>query len=197
MRIFSSDEDRGTYLRILSDQICQHGVSVLSYCLMKNHVHFVAVPEQEKSLARAFGEAHRRYTLLLNNREGVRGYLFQGRFFSCPLDEGHTLAAARYVERNPVRAGIVRQPWEYRWSSAQYHLGLHNADPLVRNHDRDLLGLVTDWRDFLRTDSPEAEMLREHTRTGRPCGDDRFMIFAEQLTNRKLQRRSAGRPRKR
>ena len=74
------------------------------------HVHFVVVPQQEKSLANAFGEAHRRYTRMRNFAEGVRGYLFQGRFGSCVLDERHLIAAARYVELNPVRAMLVKLP---------------------------------------------------------------------------------------
>jgi len=80
---------------------------------MTNHVHFVVVPHNESSLAKGFGEAHKRYTRMKNFSEGVRGYLFQGRFGSCVLDERHLLAAVRYVERNPVTAGIVKNAWEY------------------------------------------------------------------------------------
>ncbi|MGH8544076.1 MAG: transposase [Gammaproteobacteria bacterium] len=98
-------------------------------------------------LARAIGEAHRRYTRMKNFAEGVRGYLFQGRFGSCVLDESHLLAAARYIELNPVHAGMVAKAEEYAWSSAQFHLGLLAADPLVK--DRTLLGLVEDWTDHL------------------------------------------------
>jgi len=72
---------------------------------MTNHVHLIAVPEADGALARAVGEAHKRYSRMRNFAEGVRGYLFQGRFGSCVLDEKHLAAAVRYVENNPVRAG--------------------------------------------------------------------------------------------
>lgn len=142
MDVFFDDEDRRAYLRLLSEQAQMHGVRFLAYCLMTNHVHLIAVPKTQQSLARAIGEAHRRYTRRINFRQGVRGYLFQGRFFSCPLDEYYLLAATRYAERNPVRAKRVRRPWNWPWSSAAYHVGRRKTDPLVE--DRDLLGLVDD-----------------------------------------------------
>jgi len=89
---------------------------------MPNHVHLIAVPTSEDALQRAIGEAHRRYTRRVNFREGRRGPLWQGRFASCPLDEPHTLAAARYIEQNPVRAGLAATPWDYPWSSAAAHV---------------------------------------------------------------------------
>jgi len=75
---------------------------------MDNHIHLIAIPKYETGLAKAIGEAHRLYTRRINFREKVRGYLFQGRFFSCPLDNSHLYSAVRYVERNPVRAKIVK-----------------------------------------------------------------------------------------
>jgi putative transposase len=74
---------------------------------MTNHTHLIVVPNDAAALSRAVGEAHRRYTRMKNFSEDVRGYLFQGRFGSCVLDERHLLAAARYVELNPVTAGMV------------------------------------------------------------------------------------------
>jgi len=82
-----------------------------------------------------------------NFAAGVRGYLFQGRFNSCVLDESHLLAAARYVEQNPVRAGMTKVPWDYPWSSARFHMGTTEHNPLVT--DRTLLGLVEDWERLL------------------------------------------------
>ena len=100
-----------------------------------------------------------------NFANGVQGYLFQGRFASCVLDESHLVAAARYVELNPVRAGLVRVPWAYQWSSARFHIGITERDPLVT--DRTLLGLVSDWGKSLGTavDDPFGE-LRKTTGTG-------------------------------
>ena len=119
------------------------GVEVWAYCLMPNPVHLVAVPKSEEGLRRALGEAHRRYTRLINFREGWRGHLWQGRFSSFVMDESYLLAAARYVELNPVRARLVEKPELYPWSSAAAHVkGVDDA--LVKVAP--LLGLVNDWR---------------------------------------------------
>ena len=120
MPVFASDHDRQKYLSLLKEFGARHGVQFWAWCLMTNHVHLVVVPKHDTSLARAIGEAHRRYTLALNVREGVRGHLFQERFHSFPIQtDRHLIAVVRYVERNPVRAGLARQAADYPWSSAR------------------------------------------------------------------------------
>ena len=146
-------------------------------------------------MARAIGEAHRLYTCSINFREGVRGYLFQGRFYSCPLDEQHFWATVKYyIERNPVRAGLVKEAWDYEWSSARYHVGHRKKDSLVT--DVEMLGGIADWKEFLQGDPPEIAILRKKVRTGRPCGSDVFVREAERLTGRHLLPFLVGRPRK-
>jgi putative transposase len=198
MDVFRSDEDREMYLELMAEQCRRFGVEVLAWCLMSNHVHLVMVPAEERSLARAVGEAHRRYTRYRNFAERVRGYLFQGRFGSCVLDERHLLAAARYVELNPVEAKLVERAEGWPWSSARYHLGRIGKDPLVR--DGTLLDLVKDargWRELLGEEDEEARgHVRRATRTGRPAGDGKFLAKMERLTGRELARRRPGpRPR--
>ncbi len=196
MNVFHEESDRREYLGMLGEEIARHGVSVLAWCLMTNHVHFVAVPHREDALAKSFGRAHWRYTRMKNFAAGVRGYLFQGRFSSCVLDEGHLLAAARYVEQNPVRAGMANVPWDYPWSSARFHMGITVHDPLVT--DRTLLGLVEDWeRLLLSSDEGRLSTLRKRTRTGRPAGDTAFVARVETITGRDLSKGKPGRPRKR
>ena len=195
MDIFPDDDARWAYLQFLSEEAKRFGVQFLSWCLMTNHVHFIAIPENLQSLARAFREAHRRYTRMRNFKEGVRGYLFQGRFGSCVLDEKHLVAAARYVERNPVKAGITSHPRDYQWSSARFHLGIIETDVMVV--DRTLLGLVSDWEDLLKSENEEdSKRLRLFTRTGRPVGDDNFAEKVKNLTGKDPRPRPAGRPRK-
>jgi len=161
---------------------------------MSNQVPVLALPHQETALARAFGEAHRRYTRLKNFAEGVRGYLFQGRFNSCILDQDPLLSAARYVELNPVRVGMVKHAWGYPWSSARYHTGVSEIDPLVK--DRTLLGLITNWKEFLGSGDDQATVrLRLATRTGRPAGGEEFIAVVEGLTGRDLRKGPPGRPR--
>ena len=193
--VFHSDNDRHRYLEFLSEENDRFGVNILAWCLMTNHVHFIAVPDSETALARAFGEAHRRYTRMKNFEEGVRGYLFQGRFSSVVLDERHLMAAARYVELNPVRAGMVGHAWEYPWSSAGFHLGMTAVDPLVK--EKTLPALAGNWREFLSSsDEKEMDALRTATRTGRPSGDEEFLTTLSKITGKKVMRGRAGRPRK-
>src|SRR6266702_4333220 len=195
MDIFPDDDARLAYLQFLSEEAGRSGVQFLSWCLMTNHVHFIAIPNDSSSLARAFGEAHRRYTRMRNFGEGVRGYLFQGRFGSCVLDEKHLVAAARYVERNPVKAGMVSHPRDYQWSSARFHLGISETDMMVA--DRTMLGLVSDWENFLSSENEEdSERLRLSTRTGRPAGNDDFAEKVKMLTGRDPRPQRPGRPRK-
>jgi putative transposase len=194
LEVFFCDEDRGAYLTMLRSACQRYGVAVWAYCLMRNHVHLIAVPEREDSLARCFSDAHVRYTRRVNFREGWRGHLWQGRFGSSVLlDERYLLAAVRYVERNPVRARLVRQAWEYRWSSARWHVGLVAGDPLVRG-DEPLRAMVQDWREYLVTEdgAPELATLRRDTPVSRPIGDETFVRALESRLRRPLRRRRPG-----
>ncbi len=190
MDVFFSDADRREYLRQLAEQGQRFGVSYLAWCLMTNHVHLIAIPAEESSLARGFGEAHRRYTRYINFREGWRGYLFQGRFHSFPLEGSYLLAAVRYVLRNPVRAGIARRPWDYQWSSAKWFVGETGNDPLAVPSD--MLADITDRRSFLLREEDSLSEFRKHARTGRPLGGDSFLAHLEQLTGRLLRPRKPG-----
>ncbi len=184
--IFSNDKDRSGYADIMAEQVHRFGVEVLAWCLMTNHTHLVAIPNDQAALARAIGEAHRRYTRMKNFAEGVRGYLFQGRFSSCVLDETHLIAAARYVELNPVKAGMVRSAEDYPWSSARFHLGGVATDVLVK--DKNLLGLVENWEEYLRQDDDKANSrLVKAIRSGRPAGSEPFVQLVETLTGRSLR----------
>lgn len=172
-----------------------HHVTQRGVRSMENHVHLIAIPEREDSLASAIGGAHRRYTRMKNFASGVRGYLFQGRFISCVMDERHLLAAGRYIENNPAKAGIVSMPQQYPWSSCRYHCELEKDDPLVQNFM--LPSLVDNWMEFLVGVDVETENnFREKTRTGRPAGDDSFVFKIEVTVGRMLRKRPPGRPRK-
>ncbi|NLH50842.1 MAG: transposase [Myxococcales bacterium] len=188
---FFNESDYESYLELMAEWCARCGVSIWSYCLMPNHVHLIATPDEADGLRRGIGEAHRRYTRRINFREGWRGYLWQGRFASFPLDERHLLAAARYVELNPVRAGLVARPEDYRWSSAAAHLSGRD-DLLVRT--RPLLEMVSDWRAFLQSALSDEELadLRRHEHTGRPLGDERFIESIERKIDRLLRRKKPG-----
>lgn len=195
MDVFFSNEDRKEYLHLLHEQSKKAGVRYLAYCLMSNHIHLLAIPEKEDSLARAIGEAHRRYTRMINFRENVRGFLFQGRFSSCPVYTGNYLfASVRYIEQNPVKAKMAKHPWDYEWSSAAFHCGEIPSDPLLS--DSSFFSHVKKWRKFLSTKSSLTPQLEEKIRTGRPFGPDKFYTIVEEITGKDMRPGMPGRPKK-
>ncbi|NTV15630.1 MAG: transposase [Desulfobulbaceae bacterium] len=188
--VFFSDDDYQAYLDLMAEWCLRCKVQIWAYCLMPNHVHLICVPKSEIGLARGIGEAHRRYTRLINFQQGWRGHLWQDRFASFVMDEQHLLTAARYVEWNPVKAGLVQQPGDYRWSSAAAHLAGEN-DALVKV--RPLLKIAGNWADFLAPNrEDEEELLRRHERTGRPLGSARFVGRVEKLAGRILAPQKPG-----
>jgi putative transposase len=191
-RTFFCDDDYAGYLALMGQWCAQHEVVIWAYCLMPNHVHLIAVPASEDGLRRAIGEAHRRYTRRINFREQWRGHLWQGRFASYPMNESYLLLAARYIELNPVRAGLVLQAEDYRWSSAPAHV-FSRPDPFIQPctifEDN-----VADWRQFLAEGVEESakELLQRHEHTGRPLGDESFLVCLEKRLNRPLQKQRPG-----
>ncbi len=107
--IFQDDEDRLRYLSWIDEYSKKYDLSVFAYSLMDNHVHFIAIPQKEESLAKVFSIVHMRYSQYFNKKRKTSGHLWQGRFYSCVLDEPYLMTAIRYVEKNPVRAGIVKK----------------------------------------------------------------------------------------
>ena len=159
---------------------------------MPNPIHLIAVPESREALGRAIGEVHGRYTRMIHFRAGWRGHLWQGRFASFPMDEPHLLLAARYIEINPVKAGIVKDPGSYKWSSAAAHLS-GKGDRLLT--DSPLYNMVPGWQRFLSAgvDAEERKLLRRRERTGRPLGSAYFLDRLEGMLGRVLRPRKAGR----
>jgi len=189
-KVFFGETDYRKYLDYISAGCRAAGTACWAYCLMPNHVHLVLVPETESGLREALAEAHRNYSRMINFRYGWRGHLWQERFHSFPMDEAYLLATVRYVELNPVRAGMVPAAYDWPWSSARAHL--HQQSDLLLERSP-LLNSIADWRAYLQNGSSETalERLRRHTRTGRPLGDDNFLDHAELTTGRELR---PGRP---
>ena len=192
--VFLARGDYKRYLDLLREYSIPRGLEVIAYCLMPNHVHLVAIPRCADSLATVLKPVHLRLAQYVNWTHGMTGRRWQGRYFSCPLDERHTSTAVRYVELNPVRAGLVCEAESYQWSSAAAHAGLRDDDVLTVDAHK-LVG-AGDWRAWLReTDEDESiQQLRSSTKTGRPYGGDSFVGKAERATGRLLRRRPAGRP---
>lgn len=190
--VFFRDDDYALYIRLLSEFCRKCGTEVWAYCLMTNHVHLIMVPSTEDGLRASLSEAHRRYTRHINQREQCRGHLWQERFHSFPMDEQYLLAAVRYVELNPVHAGMAKRPEDYPWSSAGAHLAGRD-DSLVQATP--MLERVPDWKAYLESglDAATMDAMRLHSRTGRPLGDAAFVQRLEAQTGRVLQPLKRGR----
>ena len=194
--VFFVDGDKRVYLEILAEECEKYGLEVSGYCLMTNHVHLVATPHKEDSLAKAVGRAHFRYTQYINRFHKRSGHLWQGRFYSCALDERHFGEAMRYVELNPVRAKMCRKAWRYEWSSAAAHVGSGDGSQLLN-----MAGWFDEmpagkWRRLLEQGLGEEALaaLRLNTRTGRPLGTDGFLSKLESLLGRRVRALPVGRP---
>jgi len=158
---------------------------------MSNHVHLVMMPCEEDGLRAVLDEAHRRYTRHINFREGWRGHLWQERFHSFTMDEDYLLSTVRYVERNPVVAGLCKDPKDWKWSIARAHLNGED-DELVRV--KPMLDRIGRWDSYLSEgDKSNADLIKLHTRTGRPLGHADFIRTLEVITGVELAPKRPGR----
>jgi putative transposase len=194
--VFFDRDDYRFYYRLLKKMAAFHGVFVHGYSWMPNHVHVVAVPETEQSFARTFRRVNSTYALYFNQKYESSGYLWQGRFFSCALDDRHYRTAIRYVERNAVRAGLVERAEDYEWSSARSRCGFREDELLVKNLP--LLSDIGNWAEWLAggNDSSLEHKIRRNTDTGWPCGSEEFIDACEEKTGRILRPQRVGRKRK-
>jgi putative transposase len=196
--IFFRDEDRRLYLDLVREFSLRYGVAIQAYCLMSNHVHLIAVPEQAHSLGRMLQRVHGEYARGVHLRLRRVGHLWQARFNSVPLDEPHFWAAMVYVEQNPVRARLVEHAWDWSWSSAQAHTKDCEEGwlDLARWRSQHTPGSWTRRLELGVADHAMLERIREATLHGRPLGDDSFLQQIERDFNIRPRRGKLGRPRK-
>ena len=190
--IFFEDGDQEIYCDILAEQMRRAAVEVWAYCLMPNHVHLILCPSTEEGLALALGAAHRRWANFVNARSRWRGHLFDGRFASVAMDEGHLISAVRYVALNPVRARLVARAQDWAWSSVHAHLageddGLTTVGPVLSRVER--------FAELIEGDAEIAAFaaLRAAEQTGRPLGTADFVANLERRLGRPIARRAPGR----
>ena len=188
---FFCEGDYRHYIALMSESAGQAETEIWAYCLMPNHVHLVMVPSSADGLRATLGEAHRHYTRHINFRQGWRGHLWQERFHSFLMDEDYLLATVRYVESNPVAAGLCRHPGEWPWSSARAHL--ESTDDILVIV-KPMLDRIADWEAYLSssTRSDRAESIRRHNRTGRPLGNTEFIKILEKQTGKTLTPKRPG-----
>ncbi len=194
--VFETEKSYKQYCDWINEYAKEAHLSILAYCLMKNHVHFIVIPKKEKDLAAVFKVVHMRYSHYINRRRRVRGHLWQGRFYSCVLDDVHLYRAIRYVENNPVRAKIVEKAWDYSYSSAKDHTE-ERPKPLITLTSFKDLEKGKFWKEYLQEDDNEMiEEIRLKTKRGLAIGTGKFIKRLEKRINRSLKCVRQGRPRK-
>ncbi len=173
-KTFFRDGDYILYLELMRKWCAEYNVEIWSYCLMPNHVHLVAVPSDEAALRKAIAKAHWHYTCRINNREGWKGCLWQGRFASYVMDENYLCAAVDYIELNPVRAGLAAKATDYPWSSAKSRISGGLDTLAVSGRLNEILA----QRRTAGTEEPgfDISLLKKHSATGRPLGSREFLI---------------------
>ena len=192
--ILEGDAERSVYLHLLHQGMQQYGVDLTGYCLMSNHIHLIAVPKKKDALARSLKDTHGRFASYWNAVNRSSGHVWQGRFYSCPLDEKHLWEALRYVELNPVRASLVGRAPDWPWSSAAVHCGTAVAAPWL---DMDAWGQrwSTDtWHSYLQAAQDESNLIaiRDCTYSGRPLGAAEFTRELEKDAHRPLTPQKRG-----
>ena len=193
-KTFSNKTDYERYLQWLSEYCKKYKLSTLAFCLMPNHVHFISIPQEPDSLSKTFNTCHMRYSQYYNKKNKNRGHLWQGRFYSCPLDEMHLYEAVRYVENNPVRAKIVEKAEEWQWSSAKAHLS--NEKINLSLEDMGAYLHIPNWNQYLteKQDNSIIKEVKSNTLSGRPSGNDSFMSKIEGMFGKRLRPLPEGRP---
>ncbi len=197
-RVFFESGDPEAYLSWLCACSRQENVEIVAYCLMPNHVHLIVIPSGQGGLHHLMMSVNGKFAQRINRMRAQTGHLWQGRYFSSPLDETYFLNAIRYVELNPVRAGLTSCGEEYRWSSAASHCG-HRFDPLLRPYKtyRPLRG-IADWSQWLASGLGEEAIaiLRKYSVRNLPCGSPEFIERLEKVAAQDLRYRSQGGQRK-
>jgi putative transposase len=195
-KVFLNKADYRTYLSYLERYSTEKKVAILAYCLMSNHVHLLVRPVEENALSKMMQGIALCYTQYFNRKNKRTGRLWECRYHSTLIDEETYLwAVSKYIDSNPVRAGIVEDPAAYRYSSARAHL-FGEADPFLKEPLFDE-GEMSEYRRFMRRmeDKQVLEEIRRHTRLGKPLGDGGFLGTLSKRLGHRLVFRPKGRPR--
>jgi putative transposase len=198
--IFSDAADRRRYLVMLEEalQLCESRLH--AYVLMSNHVHLLITPDTATAISQTMQSLGRRYVGYFNHRHGRTGTLWEGRYRATLVDsERYLLTCSRYIELNPVRAGLVKSPEDYPWSSYR-HNALGQVDPLLSAHPLyQALGDVElpPWRAYRglfadALDTGAIEAVRRHTNKGCVLGGEPFKQRVQQALNRQVSPRPRG-----
>lgn len=200
--VFFADGDYSAYLEWLHEGAHKHGCSIHAYVLMTNHVHLLLTPESSESISRTIQFLGRKYVTYVNHTYGRSGTLWEGRHKGSLIDSSaYALACCRYIEMNPVRAGMVEKPGDYQWSSYHRNAFGQGVDWLTELPEYNQLGATETERKFRYRELFRGNLPHEHihqirccVQTGTPLGNDRFRAEVETVLGRKVGYSQRGRP---
>jgi putative transposase len=179
--IFRHSPDRAKYLKLLAQYAEERQVQILGYCLMSNHVHLIALGKYPNAISDWMRCLSGHYAQQMHALMEKRGRFWQDRFYSSVLDERHLHAALRYVELNPVRAGLVSDATQYKWSSAVAHTQADKPAPFLNQFEFARRYSRQEWRRALAAPQSDTELnaLRLATKLGHPLGSPEFLAHLE------------------
>jgi putative transposase len=199
---FFTDDDYRLYLDLLAESCHKHRCELHAYVLMTNHVHLLMTPRTPGGVSLAIQDMGRNYVRTINRTYCRSGTMWEGRFKSSLVDkERYCLACYRYIELNPVRAGMVQRPGDYPWSSFRSN-AMSQANTLVTPHEcwlmlganhEDRAGAYLDLFDAA-LEQHEIDTIRYGIAKGLPTGNERFKSGIEQALSIKLGYGKRGRP---
>jgi putative transposase len=195
-QVFDSDGDRVLFLDLLARYSQQYGLAIWAYCLMTNHFHLVAEPANPTAMANTLGRVESDFARFVNVRRRSSGHLWQARYYSVPMDAAHCWRAVAYVERNPVRAGMVDAAEDHPWSSAPARIGKSAAPPWLMLDQWREQWTQKEWLALMRNETSDREIggeLRQATLNGYPLGDE-LVTRLEATLGRRLHQGKSGRP---
>ncbi|OGF50827.1 MAG: hypothetical protein A2044_06535 [Candidatus Firestonebacteria bacterium GWA2_43_8] len=156
--IFHEQNDKEYYLKMLTEASLKYDMKILAYCLMENHVHLIVIPKYNYSLSKAFRNINGKYSRFFNQKYDKSGHFWSERFYSKALDSKHLAIAVRYVERNPVRAGLVENPWEWKWSSAEFHFKRTKSSIITGDFFQYTEISTRQWKEYLMRAESNSEL---------------------------------------
>ena len=191
--VFHKDADFDAFARILAEAEVRTPVRLLSWCLMPNHFHLAVWPRAGEDLSQFMMWLMTAHVRRYHQHYHSSGHVWQGRFKAFPIqDDWHLLTVLRYIERNPLRAGLVQRAEDWRWSSASLH---RDGQPIL---DLGPVRRPDDWRAFVNEPQTEAEVkrLRQCLQRGRPFGEPAWQQQTAQRLGLESSLRPRGRPKK-
>lgn len=200
--IFHTDEDRQAYLAWLDEYAKKFDVAVHAFVLMDNHTHLLVTPSSEQSLSSLMQALAQRYTQSYNYFHKHTGTVWEGRYKSTVVQsDRYLLACMAYIDLNPVRAGMVREPADYAWSTHRHYIG-QQAQPIVTAHElmwtlgNTPFSREKTYRELVQAgiSKDQQKELTDSAFKGWALGDEAFMASLQSSTDRRISKQSAGRP---